>query len=551
MSIKSKIIALAIATIMLSAFGFTILNLVSLQQLFERSLADTRQSLMEAKKVELTHYTQLARTAVQDLMNEGIVGDELVNRLVALRFAEDGYFFAYTEDGTVVAHAKKDLIGKNLIGLKSKNGVAIVQELIAAAKRGGDFVEYDWPKLSQEGQFPKLGYAVWLPETQWMLGTGFYIDDIDETLAALEQDQHQQVRSIIISTLMVSVVLAIVLVGLSLAVTRTIVRPLQAVTDRLNHIASEGGDLTQRLEVNSKDELGSLATAFNLFVSKVHSLVSKTAETADKVIQAADRGTELSGLITRSVHNQRQQTDMVSAAMNQMSASAQQVSGNAEEAASAAGTANDSCVHIRNVVARSTDSVASLVDSVAKASNVISHLKGNVGEIVSVLAVIKGIAEQTNLLALNAAIEAARAGEQGRGFAVVADEVRTLASRTQNSTEEIQLMIERLQQGSDEAVEVMLSSKNVGEETIEHSQSTVVCLDEIVQAVSVINSMNAQVASASNEQSQVSESINQNLVSMLTETETTAEATQDSQHTAAELTALATELNVLLRQFRI
>lgn len=551
MSIRTKILALAITTILLSALGFTVLNLLSLQHLFERSLSDTRHSLMEAKKAELKQYTQLAHSAIQNLLDKGIAGAELAEQLGSLRYGDNGYFFAYTKDGTVTAHAKKSLIGKNLIGLKSESGVAVIQELLAAASRGGDFVVYDWPKLNQEGQFPKLSYAVWLPEVQWMLGTGFYIDDIDETVAALELEQRQQLKSTIVSILVLGLVLAVLLVALSLAVTRTIVRPLRAVTDRLNDIASEDGDLTQRLDVSSRDELGLLSAAFNLFVSKVHSLVSKTSETAEKVIHAAERGTELSTQISRSVGTQRQQTDMVSTAMNQMAASAVQVSGNAVEAASAAVTANDSCSQAREVVARGAASVQSLVVSVEKASGVIGHLKGNVGEIVSVLGVIRSIAEQTNLLALNAAIEAARAGDQGRGFAVVADEVRTLASRTQSSTEEIQLMIERLQQGSDEAVEAMLSSKSVGEETVLHSQSTAACLDDIVHAVGMINSLNAEVASASDQQSQVSESINQNLVSILAETDSTATATQNSQQIASELSALAAELDVLLRQFRV
>jgi methyl-accepting chemotaxis protein len=205
---------------------------------------------------------------------------------------------------------------------------------------------------------------------------------------------------------------------------------------------------------------------------------------------------------------------------------------------------------VKKVVATSIDSVKSLVDEVDKASGVINNLKEDVGEIVSVLDVIRGIAEQTNLLALNAAIEAARAGEQGRGFAVVADEVRTLASRTQDSTQEIQGMIERLQHGSEEAVNVMQTSKSAGEETVEHSASAGIRLDEIVDAVSAINNMNAQIANAAKEQSQVGASINDNLSQILSESEKTSQATSTSQQASSALAAQAAELSSLIGQFK-
>ncbi len=555
MTVKTKILALSVITVLISAIALATVNVIKIKRLSQQNMRDTRERLMEAKKAELKQYTDLAYSAVQDLL-KGDIGDDanrqaLASRLSTLRFGEDGYFFAYSDDGVVTAHAKTDLVGKKLWDLKSKNGVAIIQELISAAKRGGDYVVYDWPKLNQEGQFNKLGYAIWLPEIKWMLGTGFYINDIDDAIAQLKKEQSQQITSVIASTFLVSAIIAAILIALSLAVASTIVRSLHQVTNRLNDIANKDGDLTQRLEVTTNDELGSLAGAFNLFVEKVHSLVKKTAETAESVTTSADQSQQLSSKISKSVDNQRHQTDMVATAMNQMSASAQEVSGNASEAANSANAANASCNSAKEVVAKGIDSVRSLVEEIEKASGVINDLKGDVGNIVTVLDVIRGIAEQTNLLALNAAIEAARAGEQGRGFAVVADEVRTLASRTQDSTQEIQGMIERLQNGSEEAVQVMLSSKSVGEDTMKHSMIAGESLDEIAQAVSAINGMNAQIANAAREQSQVGESINKNLMEILSESDRTSEATADSHQTASSLAAQATELSTLIRQFRI
>lgn len=551
MTIKTKILALSIITVLLSAIGLTTLNVMNISNLSKENIETTRERIIDAKKLELKHYTNLAHTAIQSLLDSSASRDEIISRISALRFDKDGYFFAYSDDGVVTAHAKAKLIGKNLWNLKSKNGFPIIQELIAAAKRGGDYVIFDWPKLDKEGQFDKLGYAIWIPELKWMLGTGFYIDDIDETIAQMEKVQSQQIASTISSTLMVSGVLAVILIILSLALVNTIVKPLQHITGRLEDIAHKDGDLTQRLEVTSNDELAALATAFNLIVAKVHKLVIKTAETACTVTESAGKSHDLSTQITQSVNNQQAQTDMVAQAMSNMSHSAQEISSNASEAAESANAANLNCSNAKAVVSQGLDSVKSLVNEVGKASQVINDLKGNVGDIVTVLDVIRGIAEQTNLLALNAAIEAARAGEQGRGFAVVADEVRTLASRTQDSTQEIQNMIERLQKGSEEAVAVMLSSKTVGEQTVEHSASAGLSLDEIVSAVSAINSMNVQIALSAKEQNSVGESINENLMEILAESDKTAKAADASQETVTVLASNATELNELIAQFKI
>ena len=554
MTIKAKILALSIITVIISALAITTVNIFKINSLSNSNIEQTRTHLLDIKKAELKEFTQLAMTAISDL-TQGPKTDEtkalIVKRLSALRFGDNGYFFAYSEDGTVTAHAKTALIGKNLLGLKSENGIAIIKELIDAAKGGGGYVIYDWPKLNQEGQFNKLGYAVWIPEIEWMMGTGFYIDDIDESIEVLKLSQSGQIQSNLTSSLLITGIVAGVLILLSLTVTNTIVKPLNSITHHLDDIAHNDGDLTQRLNTDQKDELGLLANGFNMFIDKVHTLVRKTSETAVLVTESASLSQALSSRITESAGNQRSQTDMVATAMNEMSVSAQEVSNNAAEAATSANQANVSCSSAQNVVSQGIESVKLLVSEVDKASSVINDLKGDVSEIVTVLDVIRGIAEQTNLLALNAAIEAARAGEQGRGFAVVADEVRTLASRTQDSTQEIQGMIERLEKGSDQAVEVMVANKVVGEKTMESSISAGKSLDDIARSVSMINGMNAQIANAAREQSLVGESINENLMQILSESDRTAEATADSHKTALGLSSHANELNNLISQFKV
>ncbi len=556
MTIKAKILALVVSTVLISTFTLTVVKISKIKSLSQENIETTRERLMAGKISELKQFMDLTRTSIQDLLKKGDLNNpdnqaEIRKRLTQLRFGETGYIFGYTGDGTLTVYPNAEKLGKNLWNLEDSNGVKLIQELIKAGKAGGGDVSYQWEKPGQEGLYSKLGYAIWLPELKWMLGTGFYIDDIDATIASLKKAQSKEITSTIVSSIVISGVIAAILIALGLALINTIIKPIHQITKRLDDIASCDGDLTQRLDVASNDEIGALANGFNSFVEKVHNLVLKTAETAESVQASAATSQSLSSKITQSVGNQRHQTDMVATAMNEMSASAQEVSGNASEAANSANHANSSCNSAKEVVAEGIHSVKSLVDEVEKASNVINNLQGDVGEIVTVLDVIRGIAEQTNLLALNAAIEAARAGEQGRGFAVVADEVRTLASRTQDSTQEIQGMIERLQKGSEEAVNVMLSSKTVGEQTVEHSTSAGTSLDEIAQAVSAINDMNAQIANAAKEQSQVGESINENLMQMLSESDLTSEATADSHNTACELANQAKGLSSLIHQFKV
>jgi len=252
-----------------------------------------------------------------------------------------------------------------------------------------------------------------------------------------------------------------------------------------------------------------------------------------------------------SVLKSNSRVEQVATAMNEMTSTVQEVSRNANQAADAAVNADNESQTGNVVVTKTVDSINSLASEVANATTVINELKDDTESISSILDVIRGIAEQTNLLALNAAIEAARAGEQGRGFAVVADEVRTLASRTQQSTTEISSMIEKLQSGANSAVTVMQDSLERTETTVEHATKAGISLTSITAAVATINDMNLQIANAAKEQTEVAEDINKNIIEINMIAEQTSSHSKDTAQTSTELSDLAKQLAGVVGQFRI
>lgn len=354
-----------------------------------------------------------------------------------------------------------------------------------------------------------------------------------------------------------ALVTTLLIVGLALGaviawgIKKVIVSPLQVALDAMSDIVGGEGDLTRRLDDTNKDEIGKLANGFNMFASVVHHIIKEILGYTEQLSRSADRLTVVTEETSRGADQQQTQTDEVVAAVNELAATGQEVARNTSEAAEAAQHAEDASSQGRNVVGKTIDAIESLAGDVEGASEVINRLDADSKAIGGVLDVIRGIAEQTNLLALNAAIEAARAGEQGRGFAVVADEVRTLASRTQESTSEIQTMIERLQSGAQEAVNVMDASKERANSTVEQAVQAGASLQTISDAVSVINDMNVQIATAAEEQNAVAENINQSVVNISGITEQTAAGAQQTASASNELNELAEHLTGMVKQFKV
>ncbi|NOI15105.1 methyl-accepting chemotaxis protein [Vibrio hepatarius] len=521
----------------------------------ENELHNYRSELLETKKSELKAFLMMGVTAVKPLYDADVNGEnqeQAKTILKAMRFEDDGYFFAYDSQGVNTLHAiKPQLEGKNLYGLKDENGVAVIAGLIDASKSGDGFLNFSWHKPTIDAQAPKLGYAEYLSKWDWVLGTGIYIDDVDIQVAQYQAERLAKLQEQTLFATGLSLV-GLILTGVvvSVLVSRATL-PLQHIVASLEDVAAGGGDLTARLKVETKDEVGDVARAFNQFMDKLHPLIAEIRQSAEVVQSAAHDLDDQSSSANEKMQNHCLETDKVVTAVTEMSATAREVANNTNSTAQAIESANRQIDEAQLEVGQAIEGIAQLVAEVNLTSEAIQELSDHTDQITKVLDVIGDIAEQTNLLALNAAIEAARAGEQGRGFAVVADEVRTLASRTQNSTLEISDMLKQLQSGVARAVTTMNASQARGEKTVNESEHVKHSLSGIQHAVSSIHDMGIQTASAAEQQSAVAEDINQNLVAIQQIVNELSDNFNSTQTITASLSASGQDMGKLVGNFKL
>lgn len=360
------------------------------------------------------------------------------------------------------------------------------------------------------------------------------------------EDTMSLALTLLIASLIVGVVIAVIL---SLASRLTIVRPIVNTASELERIADGDGDLNVRLGVDGDDETAQLAKAFNRFVQKIQHTVTRVSETSDAVLQSTQDVSRVSLDMQRVVDNQKSETSQVAAAVHQMSATIDEVASSASTTAHATTDAEDDVIIARGVVADTKSIIERLAGELERTTDVVLGLENETQSIGSVLDVINGIAEQTNLLALNAAIEAARAGEQGRGFAVVADEVRTLATRTQQSTDEIRVMIDRLRGGAASAVNAMNSNQQLSGNSVQQVEKADRALTQITDKITQIKDMSLQISTAAEEQSSVSVEISHNVNNINHASDDVVKAVDKTSKSLGQLERLATELKTLMRQF--
>ena len=401
--------------------------------------------------------------------------------------------------------------------------------------------------LNSQSTLNETPYAIYLRQIKDFSGQPIGVLEI-----AMDRTHNTSaLKTVSLTMIFVGIIALLLGIAIAWVVSRSITKPINTTTNTMNNIADGDGDLTLRLTVIGNDEITQLSKAFNQFATKVHSTITQVMSATQLLNNSAERLSNITLETRADTVQQQQETEQVATAMNEMSATVQEVAQNATQAADAAQKANEATETGKLVVSAVSSEINQLASEINIATETVSHLQSQTTAIDSVLEVIRNISDQTNLLALNAAIEAARAGEQGRGFAVVADEVRTLASRTQASTQDIQAMIEQLQSGAAKAVQVMKESSKVTDSCVAQANNADRALDDIFAAVNTITEMNIQIASAANEQCAVSNEINKNINNINYIVTKTTDGAMQTAKASEDLADLSKQLNTLVGQFKI
>ncbi|WP_351016875.1 methyl-accepting chemotaxis protein [Shewanella sp. AC91-MNA-CIBAN-0169] len=490
--------------------GMLALAIIATVIVFWFSLTRVENVLINEKEAKLNALVDIATTIAdkyyQDAQSGILSEDEAkVMALAAidkLRYSGNEYYFSIDTQGTMIQHAfAKQLVNTKVLAMQDPNGVKLFEQMIQRTEQQDSArVDYMWNKPQQEQPSPKMSVVKRFKPWGWIIGTGIYVDDI-------QNDKNQFITQYLL--LLALVWLPVIL--LLFFIIRSISGPMIETISAFKNIAKGEGDLTLRLSEEGNDELKQIAHHFNAFIDKIQKVIISVSHSVDESSRLAQNMSTIAQQANQISSNVQAETENVATAINEMSMTASEVASNAQLAADSTHHADKEADKSANVVDNAMKKISELSSELTATEEVAKGLQVSSSKIGQILDVIVGIADQTNLLALNAAIEAARAGEAGRGFAVVADEVRTLASRTQASTSEINLIIDAIRSAIDSVNASVARAKVKSSETVNETQQVVVALENIKSSIEKISQMNVQIAAATEEQSTVIGELNMNI----------------------------------------
>ncbi|MEL0633981.1 methyl-accepting chemotaxis protein [Pseudoalteromonas carrageenovora] len=531
-SLLITIVVLGLIVLSISSLTHQYSSLKNEQYLKTQNVVETAYSVIE-------HYYALEQN---NTLTQEQAQTQALEAVRALRYDKTNYFWINNYQPAMVMHPiKPALEGKDLTNNKDPDGKALFVEMVNIVKQNSEgFIPYKWPKPGKEQPVDKIAFVKGFNQWQWIIGSGVYLDSID---AAFSEQ-----RNLILFSALIMIIAVILL---SYFIGKSILVPTRLAADMMKDISQGEGDLTRTLNESGSDEISELSRSFNLFVLKIRESLVHVSQSADDVNKHAYTVDDSSKTSHSFIELQNDSSTQVAAAMEQMTHQIHDVSRNAEAAEQAANDAAGNASTGKSVVENTITAIETLSSNIETVSQVTEDLANESNNIGSVLDVIRSISEQTNLLALNAAIEAARAGEHGRGFAVVADEVRTLASRTGQSTDEIQVMITKLQEGAKAAVEAVKSSQALSESTVEQASSANTSLNEIERLVSIITEMNSQIARATEQQTQAADEVNLRINELSQSTEQSLNNTKQLTDASDNLKQSSQGLSNVVNRFKL